>query len=128
MLEGLFGEYHSSSVALGNVLSCQSLLSRVLAGLLAYQVAVCRVQCSIGSGLLSTDFCTLRKSRRLAVNLQFFPNRARLIFHYLPLYSTYLYRGFPYRRLRICNHFFSNTASTASYSFNQSPSSISVTS
>ena len=33
------------------------------------------------SGLLSTDFNTLRKSRRLAVNLQFFPTRARLIFH-----------------------------------------------
>ena len=59
VLEGLFGEYHSSSVALGNVLSCQSLLSRVLTRLLAYQVVVCRVQCSIGSGLLSTDFCTL---------------------------------------------------------------------
>ena len=33
VLEGLFGEYHSSSVALGNVLSSQSQLSRVLAGL-----------------------------------------------------------------------------------------------
>ena len=30
VLEGLFGEYHSSSVALGNVLSSQSQLSRVL--------------------------------------------------------------------------------------------------
>ena len=33
VLEGIFGEYHSSSVALGNVLSSQSKLSRVLAGL-----------------------------------------------------------------------------------------------
>ena len=61
VLEGLLGEYHSSSVALGNVLSCQSLLSRVLAGPLAYQVVAGRIQCSTSSGLLSTDFNTLRR-------------------------------------------------------------------
>ena len=54
--KGLFGEYHSSSVALGNVLSCQYLLHRVLTGGLAYQVVVCRVQGSTSSGLLSNDF------------------------------------------------------------------------
>ena len=74
VLEGLFGEYHSSSVALGNVLNSQSQLSRVLVGLfLAYQVVVCRIQCSTSSGLLSTDFNILRKSCRLS--------SARLIFH-----------------------------------------------
>ena len=35
VLEGLFGEYHSSPVVLGNVLSSQSQLNRVLAGLLS---------------------------------------------------------------------------------------------
>ena len=75
VLEGLFREYQSSSVALGNVLSSQSQLSRVLTGLLAYQVVVCRVQCWTSSGLLSTNFNTLCISRGLAVNLRFFPNR-----------------------------------------------------
>ena len=79
MLEGLFGEYHSSSLALGNVLSSQSQLSRVLAGLLAYQVVVYRVQCSTSSGLLSTDFNTLRKSRHLAYLLRLYNNNIPLL-------------------------------------------------
>ena len=53
VLEGLFGENHSSSVALDNVLSCQSLLSRVLAGILAFRVFVSRVQCSMSCGIFS---------------------------------------------------------------------------
>ena len=88
MLEGLFGEYHSSSVALGNVLSSQSQLSRVLAGpFLAYQVVVCRVQCSTSSGLLSTDFNTLHKSRRLAVKSSILSKQGKA---YLPRFRGYL--------------------------------------
>ena len=87
MLEGLFGEYRSSSVALGNVPSSQSQLSKVLAGLLAYQVVVCRVQCSTSSVLLSTDFNTLRKSRRLAMKSSILPKQGKA---YLPRFHGYI--------------------------------------
>ena len=88
VLEGLFGEYHSSSVALGNVLSSQSQLSRVLVGLfLAYQVVVCRAQCSTSSGLLPTDFNSLRKSRRLSVKPSILPKQGKA---YLPCFRGYL--------------------------------------
>ena len=78
MLEGLSGEYHSSSVALGNVLSCQSLLSRVLAGLLAYQVVVCKVQCSTSSGSRLTVTLTPFEIHCLAVKYSIHTKQGKL--------------------------------------------------
>ena len=60
---------------------------RVLAGLLAYQVVVSRVQYSMSTRLLFTKYKTPRKSRRLAINWSILLKQDKA---YLPCFRGYL--------------------------------------